>query len=39
VAVARSFAVVNLAFALGWINVLRGRGIEVWHRTEVHLTR
>jgi hypothetical protein len=26
--------VVNLAFALGWINVIRGRGIEVWHRTE-----
>jgi cellulose synthase/poly-beta-1,6-N-acetylglucosamine synthase-like glycosyltransferase len=34
VAFARSFAVVNLAFALGWINVLRGRGIEVWHRAE-----
>jgi hypothetical protein len=39
VAFARSFAVVNLAFAIGWINVLRGRGIEVWHRTEVRLTR
>jgi cellulose synthase/poly-beta-1,6-N-acetylglucosamine synthase-like glycosyltransferase len=39
VAFARSFTVVNLAFALGWINVLRGRGIEVWHRTEVNLTR
>ena len=39
VAFARSFAVVNLAFAEGWINVVRGRGIEVWHRTEVHLTR
>jgi cellulose synthase/poly-beta-1,6-N-acetylglucosamine synthase-like glycosyltransferase len=38
-AFARSFAVVNLAFAAGWINVLRGREIEVWHRTEVHLTR
>jgi hypothetical protein len=38
-AFARSFAVVNLAFALGWINIVRGRGIEVWHRTEVHLTR
>jgi len=30
----RSFAVVNLAFALGWINVLRGREIELWHRAE-----
>lgn len=39
VAFARSFAVVNLAFALGWINVIRGREIEAWHRTEVHLTR
>jgi cellulose synthase/poly-beta-1,6-N-acetylglucosamine synthase-like glycosyltransferase len=34
VAFARSFAVVNLAFASGWLNVLRGREIEVWHRTE-----
>jgi cellulose synthase/poly-beta-1,6-N-acetylglucosamine synthase-like glycosyltransferase len=34
VAFARSFAVVNLAFALGWLNVIRGRGIEVWHRAE-----
>ena len=34
IAFARSFAVVNLAFATGWINVLRGRGIEVWHRAE-----
>ena len=31
---ARSFAVVNAAFALGWLNVLRGREIEVWHRAE-----
>jgi hypothetical protein len=38
-AFARSFAVVNVAFAMGWINVIRGRGIEVWHRTEVNLTR
>jgi cellulose synthase/poly-beta-1,6-N-acetylglucosamine synthase-like glycosyltransferase len=38
-AFARAFAVVNLAFALSWINVLRGRGIEVWHRTDVRLTR
>ena len=34
VSFARSFAVVNLAFALGWVNVVRGRGIEVWHRAE-----
>jgi cellulose synthase/poly-beta-1,6-N-acetylglucosamine synthase-like glycosyltransferase len=34
IAFARSFAVVNLAFAAGWINVIRGRGIEVWHRAE-----
>jgi len=34
VAFMRSFAVVNLAFALGWINVLRGREIELWHRAE-----
>ena len=33
-AFARSIAVVNLAFALGWINVVRGRAIEVWHRAE-----
>jgi cellulose synthase/poly-beta-1,6-N-acetylglucosamine synthase-like glycosyltransferase len=39
VAFARSFAVVNLAFAMGWANVLRGRGIESWHRTEAELTR
>jgi len=30
VAFARSFGVVNLAFALGWINVLRGRRYEAW---------
>ena len=30
----RSFAVVNVAFATGWINVLRGREIEVWHRAD-----
>ena len=39
IAFARSFAIVNLAFATGWVNVLRGREIEVWHRTEVRLTR
>jgi cellulose synthase/poly-beta-1,6-N-acetylglucosamine synthase-like glycosyltransferase len=26
--------VVNLAFLNGWLNVLRGRRIEAWHRTE-----
>jgi cellulose synthase/poly-beta-1,6-N-acetylglucosamine synthase-like glycosyltransferase len=25
--------VVNLAFLVGWLNVLRGRRIEAWHRT------
>jgi GT2 family glycosyltransferase len=30
VAFARSFGVVNLAFALGWINVLRGHRYETW---------
>jgi hypothetical protein len=30
----RAFAVVNLAFALGWLNVLRGHRIESWHRAE-----
>ncbi|TME68591.1 MAG: glycosyltransferase [Chloroflexi bacterium] len=33
-AIARSFAVVTAAFAVGWVNVLRGRGIETWHRVE-----
>jgi cellulose synthase/poly-beta-1,6-N-acetylglucosamine synthase-like glycosyltransferase len=33
-AFARSFAVVNVAFAIGWLNVLRGREIDVWHRAE-----
>jgi hypothetical protein len=31
---ARGVAVVNLAFALAWVNVLRGRRIEAWHRSE-----
>ena len=31
-AFARSFAVVNVAFAAGWVNVARGRGIEAWSR-------
>ena len=26
--------VVNLAFLSGWINVLRGRRIDAWHRTD-----
>ena len=34
VAFARSFAVVCCAFALGWVNVIRGRRIDVWHRAE-----
>jgi cellulose synthase/poly-beta-1,6-N-acetylglucosamine synthase-like glycosyltransferase len=33
-AFARSFAVVCAAFALGWVNVVRGRQIDVWHRAE-----
>jgi hypothetical protein len=38
-AFARSFVVVNLAFAMGSVNVLRGRGIQVWHRTEARFDR
>ncbi|TME11341.1 MAG: glycosyltransferase [Chloroflexi bacterium] len=33
-AFARSFAIVNLAFARAWIEVIRGRRIEAWHRAE-----
>jgi cellulose synthase/poly-beta-1,6-N-acetylglucosamine synthase-like glycosyltransferase len=33
-AVARAFAIVNVAFARAWIDVLRGRRIEAWHRVE-----
>ena len=33
-AFSRSFAVVIVAFAVGWVNVLRGRRIDVWHRAE-----
>jgi cellulose synthase/poly-beta-1,6-N-acetylglucosamine synthase-like glycosyltransferase len=29
-----AIVIVNLAFLNGWINVLRGRRIEAWHRTE-----
>ena len=31
-AFARAFAIVNLAFARAWLDVLRGRRIEAWHR-------
>ncbi len=34
-AFARAFAIVNLAFAHGWLEVLRGRRIETWQRVEV----
>jgi cellulose synthase/poly-beta-1,6-N-acetylglucosamine synthase-like glycosyltransferase len=34
IAFARAFAVVCAAFALSWVNVLRGRRIDVWHRAE-----
>jgi cellulose synthase/poly-beta-1,6-N-acetylglucosamine synthase-like glycosyltransferase len=33
-AFARAFAVVNLAFATAWVNVVLGRRIEAWHRAE-----
>ena len=33
-AFARSFAVVCAAFAVGWVNVVRGRQIDIWHRAE-----
>lgn len=33
-AFARSFLVVNAAFATAWLNVLRGRRIEHWHRSD-----
>lgn len=29
-ALARSVVIVNVAFATGWLNVARGRGIEGW---------
>jgi hypothetical protein len=35
-AFARALAVVNLAFAVAWWNVVRGRPIEAWHRAEWH---
>jgi cellulose synthase/poly-beta-1,6-N-acetylglucosamine synthase-like glycosyltransferase len=33
-ALARALLVVNVAFARAWVNVLVGRQIETWHRTE-----
>lgn len=38
-AFARAFAVVNLAFARAWYEVLRGRRIATWHRTSWTRTR
>jgi hypothetical protein len=34
----RAFAVVNLAFVVAWLNVLRGRRIEAWHRADWRAT-
>jgi Glycosyl transferase family 2 len=34
IAFCRAFAVVNLAFALAWLNVVRRRRIEAWHGAE-----
>jgi cellulose synthase/poly-beta-1,6-N-acetylglucosamine synthase-like glycosyltransferase len=33
-AFARSFSVVCAAFAIGWLNVLGGRRIDIWHRAD-----
>jgi cellulose synthase/poly-beta-1,6-N-acetylglucosamine synthase-like glycosyltransferase len=35
-ALARALLVVNVAFARAWVNVVGGRRIEAWHRTEWH---
>jgi cellulose synthase/poly-beta-1,6-N-acetylglucosamine synthase-like glycosyltransferase len=35
-ALARAMLVVNVAFARAWVNVIGGRQIETWHRTEWH---
>jgi cellulose synthase/poly-beta-1,6-N-acetylglucosamine synthase-like glycosyltransferase len=35
----RAFAVVNLAFAVAWVNVVRGRRIAAWHRAEWNFRR
>ena len=32
--IALSIVVVNLAFFVGWLNLVRGRRIEAWHREE-----
>jgi cellulose synthase/poly-beta-1,6-N-acetylglucosamine synthase-like glycosyltransferase len=37
-AFARAFAVVNLAFAVAWLNVVRRRRIETWRRTDWEAT-
>jgi hypothetical protein len=37
IAFLRSFAIVNLAFAEGWVNVLRGRQITAWRPGEAAL--
>jgi cellulose synthase/poly-beta-1,6-N-acetylglucosamine synthase-like glycosyltransferase len=34
IAFARAFTVVNVAFAVAWLNVVRRRRIEAWRRTE-----
>ncbi len=34
IAFARAFTVVNVAFAVAWLNVVRRRRIETWRRTE-----
>jgi hypothetical protein len=34
IAFARAFAVVNLAFAIAWLNILRRRRIETWQRSD-----
>jgi hypothetical protein len=33
-ALVRALLVVNIAFARAWVNVMVGRKIETWHRTE-----
>ena len=38
-AFARAFGVVNLAFAIAWLNVIRGKQIEAWRRTEFEMVR
>jgi hypothetical protein len=38
-AFARAFGVVNLAFGVAWLNVVRGKQIEAWRRTEFEMVR